>query len=97
MSMSDSSLLGTAEMARLERYLDVSVFRHNLIGSNLANVDTPGYAGRLGADEVQIVRCGSYAWVRLMVAHTHSDLLFNIDHATSARVSRAFDEFAAVE
>jgi len=33
-------------MERLERFLDVSVFRQGLISSNLANVDTPGYRTR---------------------------------------------------
>ncbi len=28
---------------RLEHYLDLVAFRHELISSNLANVDTPGY------------------------------------------------------
>ena len=30
-------------MERVEHYLDVVTFRHELISSNLANVDTPGY------------------------------------------------------
>jgi flagellar basal-body rod protein FlgB len=46
MSMSDSSVLSTPAAANLERYLDVSVLRHNLISSNLANIDTPGYRTR---------------------------------------------------
>ena len=33
----------TPTMQRLERYLDLVTFRHELISSNLANVDTPGY------------------------------------------------------
>ena len=53
-------------------------------------------AGRLGADEVQIVRCGSYAWVRLVVADTSSDLLFNLERAGSRGASSAPGEFAAV-
>lgn len=44
--MSDFSLLGSPVMAQLERYLDLSVFRHGLISSNLANIDTPGYRTR---------------------------------------------------
>jgi flagellar basal-body rod protein FlgB len=44
--MSDSSLIGTPSLAQLERFLDVSVFRHSLISSNLANIDTPGYRTR---------------------------------------------------
>ena len=63
--------------------------------TNLVDVYV-AYAGRLGADEVQIVRYGSYAWVRLVVADTSSDLLFNIDSAGSERVSRSLEEFAAV-
>ena len=30
-------------MLRVEHYLDLVTFRHELISSNLANVDTPGY------------------------------------------------------
>jgi flagellar basal-body rod protein FlgB len=41
--MSDVSLIATPALAKLERFLDVSVFRHSLISSNLANIDTPGY------------------------------------------------------
>jgi flagellar basal-body rod protein FlgB len=33
----------TPSMERLEHYLDLVTFRHELISSNLANVDTPGY------------------------------------------------------
>ena len=30
-------------MERVEHFLDLVTFRHELISSNLANVDTPGY------------------------------------------------------
>jgi flagellar basal-body rod protein FlgB len=33
----------TPMMERLECYLDLVTFRHELVSSNLANVDTPGY------------------------------------------------------
>ena len=33
----------TPSMQRLEYFLDLVTFRHELISSNLANVDTPGY------------------------------------------------------
>jgi hypothetical protein len=36
------------------------------------------YAGRLGVDEVRMVHCGSYAWVRLKVKRESSDLLFRV-------------------
>jgi len=35
--------LETPNMERLEHYLDLVAFRHELVSSNLANVDTPGY------------------------------------------------------
>ncbi len=35
--------LEDAGMQRLEHYLDLVTFRQELISSNLANVDTPGY------------------------------------------------------
>ncbi len=41
MSMTDTPL-----MRGLERVLDVSAFRHQVIATNLANVDTPGYRTR---------------------------------------------------
>jgi flagellar basal-body rod protein FlgB len=37
------SWLESPTMLRVERYLDLVTFRHKLISSNLANVDTPGY------------------------------------------------------
>jgi len=36
----------TPTMRRVERFLDLVAFRHELISSNLANVDTPGYRTR---------------------------------------------------
>jgi len=41
MSMTDTPL-----MRGLERVLDLSAFRHQVIATNLANVDTPGYRAR---------------------------------------------------
>jgi flagellar basal-body rod protein FlgB len=41
MSMIDSPL-----MRGLERVLDVSALRHQIIAANLANIDTPGYRTR---------------------------------------------------
>jgi flagellar basal-body rod protein FlgB len=35
--------LETPTMQQLEHFLDLVTFRHELISSNLANVDTPGY------------------------------------------------------
>jgi len=40
------SLIDTPLMRGLERVLDVSAFRHQVISANLANVDTPGYRAR---------------------------------------------------
>ncbi|MGA2966327.1 MAG: flagellar motor switch protein FliM [Terriglobales bacterium] len=37
------SMIDTPLLRGLERVLDVSAFRHQVIASNLANVDTPGY------------------------------------------------------
>ncbi|HLX83052.1 MAG TPA: flagellar motor switch protein FliM [Terriglobales bacterium] len=37
------SMIDTPLMRGLERVLDISAFRHQVIASNLANVDTPGY------------------------------------------------------
>jgi hypothetical protein len=40
------SWTNTPQMALLERYLDVMTMRQTLISTNIANVDTPGYARR---------------------------------------------------
>lgn len=40
------SMIDTPMTEALSRFLDVNVFRHGLITSNLANVDTPGYRAR---------------------------------------------------
>lgn len=37
------SLVNTAQMHLLERYLDLTATRQALLVSNIANVDTPGY------------------------------------------------------
>ena len=37
------NFLETPTMQRVEHYLDLVTFRHELVSSNLANVDTPGY------------------------------------------------------
>jgi flagellar basal-body rod protein FlgB len=44
--MTNSTIIATPALAGLERYLDLSVFRHSLISTNLANIDTPGYRTR---------------------------------------------------
>jgi len=40
------SMIDTPLMRGLERVLDQSAFRHQVIAANLANVDTPGYRTR---------------------------------------------------
>jgi len=40
------SMIDTPLMRGLERVLDVSAYRHQVIASNLANIDTPGYRTR---------------------------------------------------
>jgi flagellar basal-body rod protein FlgB len=40
------SLIDTPLMRGLERVLDLSAFRHQVIAANLANIDTPGYRTR---------------------------------------------------
>lgn len=37
------SLIDTAQINALTRFLDVAAQRHNLVTTNLANIDTPGY------------------------------------------------------
>ena len=40
------SMIETPLMRGLERVLDLSAYRHQVIATNLANVDTPGYRTR---------------------------------------------------
>jgi flagellar basal-body rod protein FlgB len=40
------SMIDTPLTRGLERVLDVSAFRHQMISANLANIDTPGYHTR---------------------------------------------------
>ena len=40
------SMIDTPLMRGMERVLDLSAFRHQIIASNLANIDTPGYRTR---------------------------------------------------
>src|SRR5271170_3571911 len=40
------SMIDTPLMRGLERVLDLSAFRHQVIAGNLANIDTPGYRAR---------------------------------------------------
>jgi flagellar basal-body rod protein FlgB len=40
------SMIDTPLMRGLERVLDLSAFRHQVIAANLANIDTPGYRTR---------------------------------------------------
>lgn len=41
-----AAMIDTPEIRALSRFLDVSAFRTELITSNLANIDTPGYRAR---------------------------------------------------
>ncbi len=40
------SMIDTPLMRGLERVLDIAAFRHQVISTNLANIDTPGYHTR---------------------------------------------------
>lgn len=40
------SLMNTAQLHLLERYLDLIAQRQGLLSSNIANIDTPGYRTR---------------------------------------------------
>jgi two-component system copper resistance phosphate regulon response regulator CusR len=59
--------------------------------TNLVDVYV-AYVERLGADEVHIVRCGPYAWVRLRASARNSDLLFNVSWGQSERKWFSSDE-----
>ncbi len=40
------SLIDTAQLSALTRFLDAAVQRHQTISNNIANVDTPGYRAK---------------------------------------------------
>lgn len=40
------SMIDSPEIQALSRFLDISAFRTEIITSNLANIDTPGYRAR---------------------------------------------------
>jgi flagellar basal-body rod protein FlgB len=44
--MNDQSMIATAMTEALGRFLDVDLARYNLVATNLANIDTPGYHTR---------------------------------------------------
>jgi hypothetical protein len=57
----------------LER--DVQVFDRSSGPAEMARI-TGSYVARLSAEEVRIVRCGPYAWARLKIGTSATDLLF---------------------
>jgi flagellar basal-body rod protein FlgB len=70
-------MIETPLMRGLARVLDQSAFRHQLIASNLANVDTPGYRTRdvrTFAGEIEQAMAGEQAPLA-PVAHTLRGLL----------------------
>ena len=59
------SMIDTPLMRGLERVLDVSAFRHQIIAANLANIDTPGYRTRdlrPFAGEIERAMAGKESW-----------------------------------
>ena len=71
------SMIETPLMRGLARALDLSAFRHQLIASNLANIDTPGYRTRdLRTFAGELDRAMANEQVPLVpVAHTMRGLL----------------------
>jgi flagellar basal-body rod protein FlgB len=57
--MSSISMIDTPLSQALGRFLDLSVSRHALITSNLANIDTPGYRTRDLNFRQELERAGS--------------------------------------
>lgn len=54
---------------------DVQVFERSSGPAEMARI-TGSYVARLSPEEVRIVRCGPYVWVRLMGGPSETDLLF---------------------
>jgi hypothetical protein len=55
----------------------VQVFERTSGAAEMARI-TASYAGRLGADQIQIARCGRNGWARLTTRGSFSDLLFDL-------------------
>jgi len=53
------SMIDTPMIEALSRFLDVDVARYKLIGSNMANVDTPGYRTRDLDFGAELARAGA--------------------------------------
>jgi len=53
------SMIDTPMMGALSRFLDVDVARLKLIGSNLANIDTPGFQTRDLDFHAELARAGA--------------------------------------
>jgi len=73
------SMIDTPLMRGLERVLDVSTFRQQLLAANLANVDTPGYRTRdvrpFGSELEQAMSSGDEYPVMTPAAHAVRGLL----------------------
>jgi flagellar basal-body rod protein FlgB len=55
------SIIDTAMTEALGRFLDVDVARYKLIGSNLANIDTPGFRTRDLDFRAELSRASAHA------------------------------------
>jgi flagellar basal-body rod protein FlgB len=62
-----SDLLGQGAAAALEKALDVAAYREQIIASNVANVDTPGYRARDISFKEELRRASSDAFDPLSV------------------------------
>ncbi len=76
--VSDHEMDGWIERKSSWRAPGVQVFNQTSGTAEMARI-TASYAGRLSANQIQIVRCGRYGWVRLTTGGNGSDLLFDLE------------------
>jgi len=75
--VSDHTMDGWIERRSSWTAPGVQIFTQTSGAAEMARI-TASYAGRLCADQIQIVRCGRYGWVRLTTGRNGSDLLFDL-------------------
>jgi hypothetical protein len=90
----DRTMHGWLESDPPRRASRVQVFEKTSGAEEIARI-MASYAGRLGAEDVRLIRCGPYVWVRLGIADRTADLLFRIGPAPLHHMFGPADELVA--
>jgi hypothetical protein len=92
--VSDQTMDGWIKRESDWKALAVQAFDKTSGAAEMARI-TASYAGRLCADQIQIVRCGRYGWVRLTSGGNGSDLLFDLGCLHHDRLTEGLEWSAA--